>query len=72
MTQYPLTPATWYPTHCAVCLAAGKKTPAKWAVNQGQGTYSYLACDRHRNELEIHGADAITKAAARNRTRRAV
>lgn len=59
MTARPITPADWYPVHCAVCLQAGRKTAATWIVNGGQGTRGYLACEAHRADVEIRGPAAI-------------
>jgi hypothetical protein len=64
----PIEQMGWYPVHCAVCIQAGKSTPATWLVNRGPGTYSYHACDAHRAALEQHG----TAALRRRRTGKAV
>lgn len=68
VTAKPIKPADWYPVHCAVCIQAGRATPATWLVNRGRGTNSYHACDTHRDQLEAHGIAALRPG----KTRKAV
>ena len=49
----------------AVCTQAGRKTPATWIVNKGQGTNSYFACTIHKDQLEKHGT-AILRRKTKN------
>lgn len=69
MTAKPIKQSGWYPVHCAVCIQAGRQTPATWLVNRGQGTTSYHACDEHRDQLEQHGITALRRT---TKTRKAV
>jgi hypothetical protein len=59
MTARPCPQLDWFPTHCAACVQLGRSTPAAWIVNQGQGTRSYHACDKHRDLLERDGVAAL-------------